>query len=158
MYSWILAAFLAKAQVFEDSVSVSAMLSRATFQKQKPRLSLAVLSLGLHWSWKAAVGWSPVQSQSGAHGDSPHLIVSLSLWPPESAFGSPYSDAVCPHWGHTPDLLGLSAVHTCCLAWVLGSSGYIVSHPFVIEHSFYIQKGSEPWFWCPESLMFCSLD
>lgn len=63
------------------------MLSRATFQKQKPRLILAVLilavlSLCLHWSWKAAVGWSPVQSQSGAHGDSPRLIVSLScgLW------------------------------------------------------------------------------
>lgn len=31
---------------------------------------------------------------SGAHRDSPRLIVSLSLWPPDSAFGSPYSNAV----------------------------------------------------------------
>lgn len=31
---------------------------------------------------------------SGARRDSPHLIVSLSLWPPDSAFGSPYSNAV----------------------------------------------------------------
>lgn len=63
-----------------------------------------------------------------------HILVSPSL---------PLTSAVCfllsllrccPHQGHTPDLLGLSAVHTHCLTSGLGRTGYAVSPSCVSEH------------------------